>query len=391
METSTDSGLPLMSEGFPLEPPFAREIGRVFGGQAGPTLIVVAGIHGNEPAGYEAARRVLARLSGEDIPLRGELVVLAGNVGALHAGVRHINKDLNRVWSESSIAALRTRASADRDAEDNEQLALLDALDAVFSRARGPVHLADLHTSSARGIPFVIFGDTLAQRRFVRAFPIPIIIGLEEQVDGVLAQYGTRRGAISFSVEGGQHEDAGARDNLEAVLWIALAEAHLIAKDACPEIAEAVKHLDERRAGLPRVLEVLGRRAIEPSDAFAMEPGFRNLEPAKRGQLLARDRRGDIRAESDGVVILPLYQKLGSDGFFWGRAVSERRLRLTELLRQLPLDQLLAYLPGVTRDPEKSTRFIVDTRIARLFALEVFHLLGYRRVRECGRALTVEK
>jgi hypothetical protein len=42
---------------------------------------------------------------------------------------------------------------------------------------------------------------------------------------------------------------------------------------------------------------------------------------ARASQLLARDNNGEIRAESDGVIILPLYQGQGSDGFFWGRAV----------------------------------------------------------------------
>ena len=40
-----------------------REIGRLVGEEPGPTLVIVAGIHGNEPAGTEAARRVFARLS----------------------------------------------------------------------------------------------------------------------------------------------------------------------------------------------------------------------------------------------------------------------------------------------------------------------------------------
>jgi predicted deacylase len=41
--------------------PAEREIGRAGGGRSGPTLIAVAGIHGNERAGITAARRVLAR------------------------------------------------------------------------------------------------------------------------------------------------------------------------------------------------------------------------------------------------------------------------------------------------------------------------------------------
>ena len=68
-------------------------------------------------------------------------------------------------------------------------------------------------------------------------------------------------------------------------------------------------------------MEVVSRFAITPEQGFTMVPGFRNVDYARASQLLARDNNGEIRAESDGVIILPLYQGQGSDGFFWGRAV----------------------------------------------------------------------
>ncbi len=57
-----------------------------------------------------------------------------------------------------------------------------------------------------------------------------------------------------------------------------------------------------------------------------MEPGFRNIDRARKGQLLARDRSGEIRAPADGMVILPLYQgyrRIRQDG--GGRLVIERQ------------------------------------------------------------------
>ena len=169
-----------------------REIGRIVGQAAGPTLVVVAGIHGNETAGVFAARRVLARLTKAEVAIRGELVVLAGNLKALRQGKRYLVKDLNRQWSEARVEALLARSSdptsPEDDAEDAEQRELLGAIEAARARARGRVHLADFHTSSAQGIPFVLFGDTIAQRQFVRVFPLPIIVGLEEQLDGALSE-----------------------------------------------------------------------------------------------------------------------------------------------------------------------------------------------------------
>ena len=369
--------------------PYSRELGRVRGEAPGATLIAVGGVHGNEPAGLEAGRRVLARLRGAR--LRGELVVLGGNLAALQRGARYQRDDLNRRWTDPRVEALRARPLEDLADEDHEQRGLLEAIESALGRARGRGHLADLHTTSAEGIPFVLFGDTLAQRRFVQAFPLPVIIGLEEQVDGTLAEYWTRRGCVTFTVEGGQHAAQGSVDNLEAALWLALARAEMINPLDFHEVARAHARLDAQRAELPRVMEVVSRRAITADDAFRMEPGFRNIHPARAGQRLARDRRGDIVAPEDGLVILPLYQGLGSDGFFWGRTVSETRLAASRVLRQLGADRLLDLLPGVDRDPEAPGRFRVNTRVARLYPLEVFHLFGYRRVREAPGALTVER
>ncbi|MCC7108668.1 MAG: succinylglutamate desuccinylase/aspartoacylase family protein [Deltaproteobacteria bacterium] len=289
-----------------------REVGRVTGSAPGATLIVVAGLHGNEPAGIEGARRVLAHF--EQGTLKGELVVLAGNVAGLRQGVRHHERDLNRGWTDAHMA--RIDALAVRTHEDAEQHELWSSIEGARARARGPVFLADLHTSSAAGVPFVLYRETPEQHDFVRVFPIPVINGIVEKVEGVLSEFCCARGIVAFSVEGGQHEAPESRDALEAILWLALQRAGMAFVGA--EVERANRLLDGMRAGLPRVVDVRSRHAITAEDAFVMEPGFRNIDRVQRGQLLARDRRGEVRAPEDGVVVLPLYQKLGNDGFFWG-------------------------------------------------------------------------
>ncbi len=369
----------------------ARHVGSVRGREAGPTLVVVGGIHGNEPAGLQAARRVLDRLERDDAGLRGELVVFSGNLAALRARRRYQVKDLNRQWSDVRLAELRRRPASELDPEDREQLELLGVIEDAMARSRGPVHLMDLHTTSAAGIPFVLFGDTLRQRRFGFSFPLPVILGLEEQVDGVLSGYFTRRGCISVSIEGGQHDDPESIDNLTACLWVALVAAGLVDRERTPERDVSYAMLESRRGTLPPVMEVTRRWAITPEDAFRMAPGFANLDRARRGQLLARDVRGEIRADQDGMVILPLYQGLGNDGFFWGREVGPTRLALAERVRRLRLDRVLPLLPGVRRDPSHPDRLRADTHVARLYPLDVFHVFGYRRIREIGHELVVER
>jgi succinylglutamate desuccinylase len=281
-----------------------RLIGWLTSREPGATVVAVAGMHGNEAAGIHAASRVLREAQLE----RGDFLVLAGNLKALERRVRYVDFDLNRAWSEGRAF---TGASEDLELEE-----LTAELEKAAGEARGPRYLIDLHTTSAPGIPFLLFGNTAAQSEFVGAFPIPVIFNLEEQVGGILTRHWTQRGFVTCACEGGQHEDPATVENLEAVLWIALEKAGLL---KAPEKHRAL--LDERRQGVPRTLEVLSRRAISPADGFVMEPGFRNIEPVVKDQLLARDRRGEIRAPHDGVVIMPLYQGQGGDGFFWGRVL----------------------------------------------------------------------
>jgi succinylglutamate desuccinylase len=369
-----------------------REIGRVVGDRPGPTVIAVGAIHGNERAGIHAARRAIARLS-RNVLVRGEVVAFVGNLGACRAGRRYAVRDLNRVWTEAKVADLEARAAGlgALDPEEQEQLELLSCIRAAKARARGPVFLVDLHTTSAHGVPFVLFGDTLAQRELTAAIPLPLVFGLEEQVDGVLSSYWTRHGCTTFGVEGGQHDDPASVDNLEAALLLAIERAGVIAHGALPELGDARALLERRRGDLPHAMEVVRRHAISPEDAFKMEPGFRNLDFAKGAQLLARDARGEIRAPRDGFVILPLYQGLGDDGFFWGRALTPARIRVSTTLRRLGAERILPLLPGVARDTAVPSRLVVDTKVAKVYPRDVFHMFGYRRIRELSAVTTVER
>ena len=56
-----------------------RALGFVRGQRPGATLICIAGIHGNEPAGVHAVRRVFGSVQDRASEMTGDLVALAGN------------------------------------------------------------------------------------------------------------------------------------------------------------------------------------------------------------------------------------------------------------------------------------------------------------------------
>lgn len=366
---------------------YARLIGRQVGDRPGPKLVVCGGIHGNEPAGVAAARRVLQRLADRDFTLSGEFVAVVGNLRALSKHQRYLSRDLNRLWTPDNLALMReARTEFEEGDERIEQQELLAVIDQELASATGVTYFIDLHTTSADGIPFVLIGDTLRHRAFAKNFPLPVILGLEEAVDGVLLEYMTERGCITLGVEGGQHDNPASIDSLESILWLALEAAGLVEAGALPQQTNAFNLLNRVRRGLPRVMEVTYRHPIKPEHQFRMEKGFANIHPVKKGDLLARDWRGEIRAKADGFVILPLYQGKGEDGFFFGGRVARWRMDVGHILRKLHVEVVLPLLPGVRRDPQRHDALRVDTRVARLFPGRVFRAFGYRKVRQMGRS-----
>jgi len=387
-----------MSELFP-EPGHASatmiEPRRVIGSYAGaedcPIVLAVGGIHGNEPAGVRAAEIVLAALHERRPRFRGQFTAIAGNMQALAENHRFIVKDLNRQWSRARLAALTAADAAGLDAEDREQLGMWKEIAAALERSKGPAILLDLHTSSADGPPFATMGDTLCNRRFVQKLPLPVILGLEEQIDGALLEYVNNLGHITVGVEGGRHDRPASVAHHVAVLWLSLVAAGCLDEADVPDLKEHLAALDRATHDIPKIVEMRHRHAIRDSDEFRMRPGFRNFDPVKKGDELAHDRTGPVCARETGVLLLPLYQAKGDDGFFMGRKVRPFWLKLSSILRRMGVAEWPHLLPGVRRDPREEGALIVNTWIARFFPLEVFHLLGYRKRRQRGTYLIVSR
>ena len=371
--------------------PDAHLIASIRGILPGPTLIILGGIHGNEPAGVLAADRVRLRMQERRTALRGEVVLLRGNTRALDQRVRYIDADLNRQWTTENVqTAELEQQGVPTVSELMEQRDLLTVVRDVVSRARGDIYFVDLHTTSAHGKPFATVGDTLRNRRFALTFPLTIVLGLEEQIDGTLLEYVNNLGAITMGVEAGQHEARTSVDHHEAVIWNAVVSTGNFCRDDLPELDQS-RSLLKRASGGTKLVEVRYRHAIAPEDRFNMEPGFTNFQSVRRGELLAHDRIGAIKASETGLILMPLYQKLGNDGFFLVREVKRFWLKLSGLLRKLKVGHYVHLLPGVRRDPVNENFLIINTRIARILPLQVFHLLGFRRLRWSDKYLIVSR
>ncbi len=358
-----------------------RVIGAYRGEAAGPSLVCVGSIHGNEPSGADALKRVFETLEARGLTVRGEVVGLTGNLRALSKGVRFLAKDLNRHWTPARVAMMSAgRMPTDPDSEDVEQSELLGVLTDAFGRARGDVSFLDLHTTSALGGPFLVIGDTLRNRRFAMGIPAPIILGLEERLGGTLPEYVNGLGHVTVGFEAGQHDDPRSVDIHEAGVWLAMVNAGIIDEADVPEAGAYRSLITEASKGVPRVLELSHHHRIKQSDGFRMAPEIPNFSVIRSGQRLATDKRGDITSPVTGLLLLPLYQGQGNDGYFLARGINPFWLTVSSWLRRMRLDRFVHWLPGVRRRVDDFNTVEVDDHVARWLVVQVFHLLGFRQL-----------
>ncbi len=354
-----------------------RIIGTIEKEPDGRQIVFFAGIHGNEPAGIIALQRVLKYIKKHKIPFRGKLWALEGNLPALKANRRFIDKDLNRMWytQNNDAAPLGTDLIEVRERE-----ALSTCIEKILSDSTGNIYFFDLHTTSAHSIPFVSISDTLRNRKIVKGIPVPIVLGLEEDMEGTLFNFFSELGISMILFEAGQHEQASSIDNHEAFIWMILVKLKFVKKDDFPDLHNCREILSKEWLFKKRVFQLQYRHVINGIGDFTMIPGFVNFQKIHRGQILAYNTQGAIHSPLTGRIFLPLYQDQGLEGFLIIDEIKFIWLKISEIIRKLGLDRYMSLLPGIRKHKEFQNCYVIKRRVGRFFLISVFRLLGYRKV-----------
>lgn len=359
-------------------------------GRPGLCLVVIAGLHGDERGGIVALERVCDAINTAQPKLNGRFVGLLGNLAARDAGKRYIARDLNRDWNEDSIAALRAQDPATDSPEDTEQRELLDVLNALEHEANRPVIFLDLHSTSADGPAFSCMPDTLINLRYALELPFPAILGLEETINGPLLGMLSDHGYPGVIVEGGQHEDEFTADILESCVWVLMARLGCLQPTDIPAFETHHARLAAIGAGLPRVLEIYYRHETHSDDGFTMVPGFRHYDRVRKGQLIAHDNTGEIRALKTGRIIMPSYKPGTDQGFFIARDILWLYVRALFFIRHLKLGRLAHLLPGTHRYADNPNLMTVSNWVPNFF-VNIIRLLGWRRMHRDEERTTLRR
>ncbi len=351
-----------------------RIIAKVKGLEEGATVVFFGGIHGNETSGVFALKAVLEAIDPKEV--RGTIYGIVGNLNALGVNQRYIDTDLNRLWTESHIECILKKESLNY--EETELLELLEILNDLIKTNTGPFYFIDLHTTSSKTLPFITINDALINRRFSRFFPVPIVLGIEEYLNGPLLSYINQLGYVSLGFESGQHDAECAIQNSIAFIYLTLMFTEVIKESAAIDFSMYYNRLNQQSENISDVFEVIHRHKIAPSDTFKMNKGFKSFQAIKKGMALAVSNGTEINSNHKGLIFMPLYQTKGEEGFFIIKPIKLFFLKLSAILRHFKIDGLLVLFPGISWMEKEKGVLKLNLNIAKFFARSFFHLLGYR-------------
>ncbi len=301
-----------------------RIIGAYIGELQGPLFVAIGGMHGNEKAGVKAIETLLKMLQQEeqvnpDFIFSGQFIGLRGNLQALARGERYIKKDLNRQFTPDNINRIYHTSYADLTYEDLELKELLHTIDQLI-RQHQPKRLVvlDLHTTSSNGGIFSVVTDELRSLQIAVQLYAPVITGMLNGLNGTSLHYFNSLAlpleVAAFAFEAGQHEDPLSVDRSIAAIVNCLKSIGCVPRNVVESKHDDL--LKNYARNLPKVVEFCYVHHILPDDDFQMKPNYHNFQPVQKGEVLAKDKHGDILAQEDGLILMPLYQSRGEDGFF---------------------------------------------------------------------------
>lgn len=309
-----------------------REHGRILfsccGHADGPFVIFSAGIHGNEPSGVIALKKVFKKVVENNIRINGSVLAFIGNRNALNSGQRYTVVDLNRLWTNANLEKLHKSGFHEQDVNpDVLEMIKIDRLINEFEdTASGSQHyFIDLHTTSAPSVPFAVVDRKQHCIDIALRFPLPVVINLNEYIKGTMLNYLDKRDFHGLVFEAGQHDDPMSILKHEAIVWLVLVETGALRKKDVPDYDAHFELLNGLSDDPHKLFEISHREGVSEGDHFEMKEGFVNFQSIAEGDIMGRKNGQILRSPRKARVFMPLYQSKGTDGYFLVNRIKRKR------------------------------------------------------------------
>jgi succinylglutamate desuccinylase len=276
---------------------------RFSGEQAGPSLVILGGIHGNEPCGVYAVEKLLAMLTtGELVLTRGALTLITANTDALKQNVRFLVVNLNRLFKDNSSVV------------DCAEIRRAEELKPLLSKAS---HVLDLHSTSQPSPPFIVCEE--GDKSFAERLGVDWIVtgwaALDPALDGDTCTWASKHGAQAVTLECGQHTDPTAPEFAFAAAMRALVTLEMV---CVPHAKQPSKVSNAIKLYHAHIL-------IQPD--FSYSRMYQGFDLVAAGECIGRDSQGEYLAPQAGRIIFPADPKttaLNTELYMLGYDIAEQ-------------------------------------------------------------------
>ncbi len=270
------------------------EVIQLKGKVAGPTSVILAGVHGNERCGVTAFAELLSSLQ----VVCGQVFFIYGNPRAIELNQRFVNANLNRLFRpDSELTAQELSSYEYGRAQFLKQY--LDQADVLL----------DIHGSySVASKPFAIC-ETNSQA-VVSQLPISLVVsGFDDIEPGGTDAYMNNLGKIGICVECGP---------------LTKPQSVLVAKEVILAFLNTRGHLLGSTSQKQQKWLKIYRLYKTKTDQFHLIKDWPDFAEIKAGQIIGHDGGEAIRAEIDSFILFATArQKIGEEAFILGKNLAD--------------------------------------------------------------------
>jgi len=267
----------------------------------GPRVLIFGGIHGNETCGPRAIERVMKELqTGKLILKKGSVqFVPVCNPLAYKKSVRLVEENLNRIFKPTKNPRSYEAKLA------NTLCSMVDNADVLL----------DIHSTTAKGIPFMYLDFPTARNRAWAK-----VLGPKAAVVGWPELY-AKLGSAHSSFDTTTYAHSQGKDTL--LLECGQHEASTATKIAHTAIHNTLAHYGLTEGTLQTkqpLMAKIDRAFFRNEDEELVHKRWKHLDIVKKGEPLITTKTNPILAPYDGYVVMPKHNApVGHDWLYFGR------------------------------------------------------------------------
>lgn len=252
-----------------------NRVEKIIGLVKGPIIGIMAITHGDETAGLEAHAYLRNYFKHNKLE-KGEIWLMTGNDKANKLSQRCIKHDLNRLFLADNNPFLNNIDKQSYDFKlSRELMPYLEQLDYFF----------DIHSTTRPSVAFSLcLGSSKPETDLAKGFPVTFYASsFEGYIHGTTIEWVKKHGGVGVAVECGFQDDPQTKEI--AISCVKSFLGHL-----------GIKDFARYKMSTQKSLTIVGSRTIIDKDTFDYLKEYKNFDPIKAGELIAKDNKVEYRA-----------------------------------------------------------------------------------------------